>query len=93
MLLYWEVLKAAVEKGYTIFDFGRSTRDGGTYRFKKQWGAVEYPFYWHYWLRHGPELRQLNPTSAKFRVAVKLWQRLPLSLANRLGPALVKSLP
>ena len=45
MLLYWTVLKHAVESGYGVFDFGRSSRDSGTYRFKEQWGARPVPLY------------------------------------------------
>jgi FemAB-related protein (PEP-CTERM system-associated) len=51
MLLYWSVLKFAVERGYTTFDFGRSSPDSGTYRFKEQWGAQPVPLFWHYWVK------------------------------------------
>ena len=93
MLLYWEVLQRAIERQCTVFDFGRSTRDSGTYRFKKQWGALPRPLYWHYWLREGNELPSLNPDNPKYRTAIRLWQRLPLPVANWLGPMLVRSLP
>ena len=53
MLLYWSVLEYACERQYAAFDFGRSTVDAGTYRFKKQWGAQPRQLYWHYWLRAG----------------------------------------
>ena len=93
MLLYWSALEGAVEKGFAAFDFGRSTREGGTYRFKRQWGAEERPLYWHYWLRPGVPLPQLNPHNPKYALAIKVWQRLPLAVANTLGPHLVKNLP
>jgi FemAB-related protein (PEP-CTERM system-associated) len=93
MLLYWAALEGAVEKGFAAFDFGRSTREGGTYRFKRQWGAKERPLYWHYWLRPGVALPRLNPDNPKYALAIKAWQRLPLALANTLGPRLVKNLP
>ncbi|PZN26053.1 MAG: FemAB family PEP-CTERM system-associated protein, partial [Proteobacteria bacterium] len=51
MRLYWEVLDLAVREGCTSFDFGRSTVDAGTYRFKKQWGAQPVQLYWHRWQR------------------------------------------
>jgi FemAB-related protein (PEP-CTERM system-associated) len=47
MLLYWETIRAACLEGQGRFDFGRSTRDSGTYRFKRQWGALESPLYWY----------------------------------------------
>ena len=93
MLLYWEVLKFAIESGRKVFDFGRSTVDSGTYRFKKQWGAEPVQLNWHYWLADGGELPQLNPDNAKFRMAINAWKKLPLPLANLLGPHIVRHLP
>ncbi|HKU15943.1 MAG TPA: FemAB family XrtA/PEP-CTERM system-associated protein [Steroidobacteraceae bacterium] len=93
MLLYWQVLEYACRNGYKVFDFGRSTRDSGTFRFKQQWGAEPCQLYWHYWLRQGGEPPVMNPANPKYRLAVALWQRLPLAVANRLGPLLVKNLP
>jgi len=93
MLLYWEVLKHAIETGRRVFDFGRSTVDSGTYRFKKQWGAQPIQLNWHYWLREKGELPQLNPQNPKFRLAVTIWQKLPVAVANALGPRIVKHLP
>ncbi len=93
MLLYWASLRRAIERGSTIFDFGRSTRDSGTYQFKRQWGAEPVPSYWHYWLRSGGDLPRLNPSNPKFAMAIAAWQRLPLWLANGLGPHIVRNLP
>jgi serine/alanine adding enzyme len=93
MLLYWNVLEYACERQYGLFDFGRSTQDAGTYRFKKQWGAQPRQLYWHYWMRAGGPPPQLNPANPKYRLAIAAWQRLPLALANRLGPLLVRNLP
>ena len=47
MLLYWETLRSACIEGFQRFDFGRSSRNSGTYRFKRQWGAVEEPLFWY----------------------------------------------
>jgi len=93
MLMYWECLKRAIDRGSRVFDFGRSTLDSGTYHFKRQWGAAPVPMYWHYWLRGGGELPRLNPSNPKFALAIAAWQRLPLWLANGLGPHIVRNLP
>jgi FemAB-related protein (PEP-CTERM system-associated) len=93
MLLYWRCLEFAVEQGYTEFDFGRSSIDSGTHRFKRQWGAAEHPCYWHYWLPEGTDIPALNPDNPKYRLAIRLWQHLPLAVANRLGPSIVRNLP
>ncbi|MGD8395786.1 MAG: FemAB family PEP-CTERM system-associated protein [Candidatus Eiseniibacteriota bacterium] len=45
-LLYWETFRAAIERGQRRFDFGRSSRGSGTYRFKRQWGATETTLCW-----------------------------------------------
>lgn len=93
MFLYWSVLEYACTRNYAGFDFGRSTPDSSTYRFKKQWGAEPLQLYWHYWLRAGGEPPRLNPTNRKYRAAIAVWQRLPLFVANRLGPILARNLP
>jgi FemAB-related protein (PEP-CTERM system-associated) len=92
MLLYSAVLEYACREGYTEFDFGRSSVDSGTYRFKQQWGAQPRQLYWYYWLAEGRDVPQLNPDNPKYR-AIALWQRLPLSVANLVGPHIVKYLP
>ena len=93
MLLYWTVLQHAIRQGYRLFDFGRSTVNAGTYRFKKQWGAEPEQLHWHYCLPPGAKMPSLNPQNAKFRLASKVWQRLPLGVANALGPRIVRNLP
>jgi len=93
MLLYWEVLKYAIDHHYRQFDFGRSSKESGTYRFKQQWGARPEQLYWHYWLKSGTDLPALNPDNPRYALAIKVWSQLPLSLTTRLGPLIVKNLP
>ena len=93
MLLYWTALKFACEKRFRVFDFGRSTPGEGTYRFKQQWGARLAPLYWHYWMRNGGPLPELNPKNPKYRTAINIWRRLPVSLTSRIGPSIIKKLP
>ena len=93
MLLYAEALRMAIEDGYRVFDFGRSSVDSGTYKFKKQWGASERQLYWHYWLARGGPLPQLTTNNSKYQLAIAVWKRLPLFVTNRLGPPIVKNLP
>jgi len=93
MKLYWEILKFTIEQGYEIFDFGRSSKEANTYRFKKQWGAKPYPLYWHYWLPNNQPLPEINPNNPKFKIMISVWKKLPLWIANIIGPKIVKSLP
>jgi serine/alanine adding enzyme len=93
MLLYWEALQFAIKTGYQVFDLGRSTRDSGTHRFKAQWGSTERQLYWHYWLKGHSELPELTPSNPKYRIAIRVWQHLPISFTTWLGPKIVKNLP
>ncbi len=93
MLLYWLMIRDAVARGYRVFDFGRSSPGEGTYQFKKQWGAVESPFYWEYAIAEGKPLPDLSPKSSKLSAAVSVWRRLPLRIANVLGPRVVRNIP
>lgn len=93
MMLYGSVLRYACERGYQVFDFGRSSKGSGTYRFKEQWGARPVQLHWYYWLKGGDRLPEINPQNPKYRLAIETWKRLPLPLANWLGPRVSKYLP
>jgi FemAB-related protein (PEP-CTERM system-associated) len=92
-LLYWDVIEAAVEQRCNVLDFGRSTPGEGTFKFKEQWGARPVPLHWEYRVMNGGTLPDISPTNAKYRLAIELWKRLPLSLATRLGPPIVRGIP
>lgn len=93
MRMYWEMLLQSVRTGAEAFDFGRSTTDSGTYRFKAQWGAQPMQLHWHYWLPDGAEVPMLNQSNPKYALAANLWRRTPLWCANLLGPRIVRNLP
>ncbi len=92
MLMYWHLLRRAIERGQATFDFGRSSPDSGTFRFKKQWGAKPIPAKWQYYLRTGTmdEMRKENP---RYERMIRIWQRLPLALTRLLGPWIVRGIP
>ncbi len=93
MFLYWNVLKAAIEKDFKVFDFGRSSKDAGTLKFKKQWGGFEKQLYWYYDLPAGEPLPGLNIKNKKFGAAISVWKKLPVKVSNLIGPQIVKNLP
>jgi serine/alanine adding enzyme len=93
MFLYWSILCFAGEKGFRTFDFGRSSIGSGTHRFKKQWGAEEVPLHWVYWVPDGAPLPELNNENPRYQVAIRIWQKLPVSLTKLIGPPIVKCLP
>ena len=93
MRMYWELLTRSIQKGTESFDFGRSTVDSGTYRFKAQWGATPHQLHWHYWLPAGAPVPKLNQSNPKYARAAELWRRMPLWCANVLGPRIIRNLP
>jgi len=92
-LLYWEAIRFAIQIGATKFDFGRSTPGEGTFRFKKQWSAKPVQLYWQYLVEAGKRVPELNPGNTRFRLAIRVWKQLPLTVANALGPHIIKSIP
>lgn len=92
MLLYWAMLSYACDNGFQYFDFGRSTPDEGTFRFKKQWGSEPQPLFWqkiHFGREMADEEEGGNGVS-KFDRAVALWQKLPVGVTRILGPMVRK---
>lgn len=90
--MYWDLMKHASENGISIFDYGRSKVGTGSFSFKKNWGFEPIPLEYQYCLlkcKHVPEVNPLNP---KYQLFIKAWKRLPLGIANRLGPVLAKNL-
>jgi len=92
MLLYWKVLEYACDHGFKKFDFGRSTLDTGTYRFKAQWGARPKQLYWDYWSHNPDNLKPVNHTSPGLARMVALWKKLPVGLTRLIGPAVRKNI-
>jgi FemAB-related protein (PEP-CTERM system-associated) len=89
---YWEVMRRACERGYRIFDYGRSKRNTGAYDFKKNWGFEPAPLHYEYRLFWGGSVPQHNPANPRYKGLMALWRRLPLPVANALGPCIVRNL-
>lgn len=92
MLLYWHLLQRAIVRGQRVFDFGRSTLESSTYRFKAQWGANPEAADWQFYLRRG-RCDELRPERPAFQWATRVWRRLPLGLTRCLGPMIVRGIP
>ena len=89
---YWALMRDGCERGYRVFDYGRSKRGTGSFDFKKNWGFEPQPLHYEYLLVKAERVAEHNPLNPKYRVFIKLWQRMPLPLANLIGPHIVKSL-
>jgi serine/alanine adding enzyme len=92
MLLYWNLLQRSVERGQGVFDFGRSSQDSPTFRFKKQWGAEPVAAEWQCYARSGSSA-DMRPDNPSYGRLVRIWQRLPLWLTRLLGPSIVRGIP
>nr|WP_233222235.1 FemAB family XrtA/PEP-CTERM system-associated protein [Sphingomonas deserti] len=87
-LLYFALMRHAAERGCTRFDFGRSKLGTGAFAFKKNWGFDPEPLV--YAIKG--DARETNPLSPKYRFQVAAWKKLPLWLANRIGPPIARGL-
>ncbi|HAT32735.1 MAG TPA: FemAB family PEP-CTERM system-associated protein [Janthinobacterium sp.] len=90
--MYWEVMRRACERGCTVFDFGRSKLGTGAFDFKKNWGFAPQALHYEYKLLGAQALPDVNPLNPRYRLFIRAWRRLPLPLANALGPHIVRNL-
>ena len=90
--MYFELMLHARRRGCDRFDFGRSKTGSGAYHFKRNWGFVPEPLSYAHWTAPGAQKRDADPTSARHAAQIALWQRLPLPIANRIGPWIARGL-
>ena len=91
MLLYWSFMERSIEEGYRTFNFGRCSPGEGTHRFKLQWGGRDEPLHWLQ--RAAGRDKTPSPDDSGYGLAVRLWQKLPLPVANLVGPRIVRNIP
>lgn len=89
---YWELMRLSCVRGLKIFDYGRSKQGTGPYSFKKNWGFEPQPLHYEYCLYKRDSIPQNNPNNAKYKLFIQAWRKIPLGLANWLGPHIVRNL-
>ena len=89
---YWDLMRRACERGVRVFDYGRSKRGTGSFDFKKNWGFEPTLLAYEYRLLRRDTMPQNNPSNPRYAAFIALWRRLPIGLANRLGPSIVRYL-
>lgn len=89
---YWELMRRACARGLKVFDYGRSKQGTGSYAFKKNWGFDPAPLHYEYCLYKRDAIPQNNPSNAKYKLMIETWRRMPIGLANWLGPFIVRNL-
>lgn len=90
--MYYELMLHARRRGCRRFDFGRSKTGSGAHAFKRNWGFEPTPLHYASWTAPGSTRRDADPTSAKHAAQIALWRRLPMGLANRIGPFIARGL-
>ena len=90
--MYWEVMRRAAERGFGMFDFGRSKKGTGAYSFKHNWGFEPADMNYRFRLAPGATIPDHNPLNPKYRMFIAAWKRLPIPVANILGPPIVRGL-
>jgi FemAB-related protein (PEP-CTERM system-associated) len=91
-VMYYELMRHARQQGMTRFDFGRSKTGSGPYSFKKNWGFAPQPLTYAAWTAPGAPARNIDPTDASYSRKIALWKKLPLPIANTLGPWIARGL-
>ncbi|HTS23444.1 MAG TPA: FemAB family XrtA/PEP-CTERM system-associated protein [Casimicrobiaceae bacterium] len=89
---YWELMCRAGGRGSRVFDYGRSKRGTGAFEFKRHWGFDPAPLAYEYCLYRRDSIPEHNPLNPKYRLLIGLWRRLPVAVANALGPHVVRGL-
>lgn len=90
--MYYELMLHARRQGMARFDFGRSKTGSGPFAFKKNWGFAPEPLTYGAWTAAGAKGRNIDPTDAGYSRKIELWKKLPLALANTLGPWIARGL-
>ncbi|MGV6806345.1 MAG: FemAB family XrtA/PEP-CTERM system-associated protein [bacterium] len=90
--MYWELMRNSARRGCRLFDFGRSKVGTGPYKFKRNWGFDPEPLHYEYFLVNSQVVPNVSPNNPKYKKFIRAWQRLPVPIANRIGPMLAKSL-
>lgn len=91
-VMYWELMRHSAAQGYRLFDFGRSKAGTGPFSFKKNFGFTPQPLPYEYYLVTSSAVPDVNPLNPKYRLMVNVWSKLPLPVANFVGPFLARSL-
>lgn len=90
--MYYELMLHARRRGCDRFDFGRSKTGSGPHAFKRNWGFEAIPLRYATWTAPGAKGRNADPTSDSHSAKIELWKRLPLQVANVLGPLISRGL-
>jgi predicted N-acyltransferase len=89
-VLYFKIIEYACSLNIRYFDMGRSKFGQGTYRYKETWGAQPVQLFYYYYKLRDKEL--INIDSSFIKLAISIWKKLPLWMANNLGKYFIKGM-
>lgn len=92
-LMYWDLMCYALGAGYKVFDFGRSKKGTGSYRYKEHWGFQAEALEYQYYMTGGMEMPNVSPSNPMYATAISIWKKMPLPLTKIIGPALSRFFP
>jgi FemAB-related protein (PEP-CTERM system-associated) len=96
-LALWEIMRDAVNNGFTYLDMGRSPAEANASKFKGQWGGKSNPVYQTIIMsnenEHSNSMTSQVQSDERFQLFMQIWPRLPLSLTRYLGPKLRWHIP
>ncbi len=85
-ILYWNIIKFAIENDVKKFDMGRSRTGQSTVKYKLSWGAEEVQLYYYYFNKR---IHKNDEDGKLIKFLIRMWKRLPVIVANFLGPKLI----
>jgi len=92
-MMYFALMREALARGLSTFDFGRSKTATGAYMFKSHWGMEEHQLPYEILLVRRKQLPNFSPANPKFDLAIRAWRRLPLPVTRIIGPWLIRLFP
>jgi FemAB-related protein (PEP-CTERM system-associated) len=90
--MYWDLMRRATERGTRIYDFGRSKKDTGPFKYKKHWGFEPQALPYQYFLVKSRAVPDVSPANPKYHMFIEAWKRMPLPMTRLLGPMVARYL-
>lgn len=93
-VMYLRLMEYAAERGLRMFDFNRTRCDNsGPYNFKRHQGFEPSSLHYQVLLGRRQDLPNLSPSNKKFKLACRMWKKMPLSFTQPVGAKISKWIP
>ena len=89
----WFVIKYACVNKFKCYDFGRSQIGSGNFEYKRRWSTVTIPLLYVYYLAKPSDVPDLTSRNVNRRRFAQIWSKLPVTLANIIGPRIRRHIP